>query len=148
MSKKGIDIFSKSIQVFALGAMLTKASQMGVERGVGLILVKSKGLSPAHSVMYKVLNDIERDPDPSRGKDDKGTNYFAVAMSKLAGMLSTGCDSGEIHFRPLKSGEVPYRGGIVIETADAFVYIAFSGGTEDEDVSIATEGGMTLGLLD
>ncbi len=55
-------------------------------------------------------------------------------------MLSTHEDSGS-NARPLKSGEVSYKGGLAVTTEKGSgIYVGYSGGTEEQDVEIASKG--------
>lgn len=64
--------------------------------------------------------------------DGKKYNLLAIVLAKVAYVLTHLGQSGKVEYE----GEVPYRGGIPSENGE-FVY-AFSGGTEDQDVEIAT----------
>ena len=105
-----------------------------------------KGLDGPCAVHFEAVNaTILRNPplDDSIGEGDPGTNYFGIAMEKLAVMMGTGYRSG--HFKgTLRRGESPYRGGLIRQDGDYMVYVGFSGGTEDHDVEIAEFGMNTM----
>jgi len=138
--------FEKDVQqMFALRVMVNAAEMLGLTKGVAFVSVqKKRDAEYNQEVRFLVVNNtIQREPS-SLIKDDTGTNYFAVAMSKLAVMMgSNGRNSGYPELRP-KNGEVVYRGGLVREVGEFFIYTGFSGGTEDEDVGIAD---MGMGIL-
>ena len=117
-------------------AMVKKAKDLGVKRGMAAIMA-TENLSVFGELGVLAVNGkIER---RSRGAGDPGTNYFGIVMSKLAVMMSTLTDSGTFK-KSLKRGEVPYRGGLYKKVGIYHVFIAFSGGTEDQDVEIAQAG--------
>lgn len=126
----------------ALDVMKEKANENGIE-GVAAILIRSVGevltLSPKFLVCGKSLR-----PAGERGPNDPGTDYFAIAWSKIAEMIYTGEDSGQTKIVP--KGEFGFRGGCMVDTGKFVYYAAFSGGTEDEDVGIALTGLMALGF--
>jgi hypothetical protein len=131
------------VQNPALINMIQKAKEFGLDKGVAFVAIKGKK-DRFPRVAFTVLQ-LERDPDPEKGENDTGTNYFGVAMAKLAVMLSTGRSSGPPEVRPLKTGEVAYQGGIVLNPdGDCEIYTGFSGGTERQDLEIAIVGGKTL----
>ncbi len=116
--------------------MIKKAGEIGVKKGVAAIMVTESLHSFLDIWSLAVDGKTER---PSRGAGDPGTNYFGIAMSKLAVMMSTFMNSGTFKVS-LKRGEVPYRGGLYKKVGIYHVFIAFSGGTEDQDVEIAQAG--------
>lgn len=142
MASSDVFHFNTAMWRSALIVMHTIAKEEAIENGVAFVLAQREG-DDFPRVAFRVLGNIERDPDSSRGADDTGTNYFAVAMSKLADMMSSHTDSGHLK-RPLKFGEVPYRGGLIKKVEGGFLYTGFSGGTEDQDVAIAKKGMNTL----
>lgn len=123
-----------------LQAMENLARKMGLEHGVGCIIVEPVEGRPYAEFLF--LDAIARAPDPdTHGEEDAGTNYFGIAMEKAAFSLSSRMDSGAK--QPLlKSGEVEYRGCIILPEASSgsIVYFTFSGGTEDQDVEIDNAG--------
>ena len=61
-------------------------------------------------------------------------------------MLSTGVSSGHAE-RPAKTGELGLEGGLVyISPLGSYIYVAFSGGTPEQDLAIATVGMKTAGI--
>jgi hypothetical protein len=122
----------------ALSEMWAEASNMRITTGVAAVLVwKDQEEFPA--IHFCTMDSIERDPDPKRKPNDTGTNYLAVAIAKIAKMTSTHRDSGKTP-RPLKKGEWPWCGGLTCRKIGYDLYVAFSGGTEDQDTTIAHVG--------
>ena len=132
-----------------LDSMESKARELGVA-GVavfmkGVLTKKGDTMQP----YVRVVDRFERPAEPeSRGQEDTGTNYFGVVFSKLAEMLSTLCDSGHAN-RPPRTGEFGWKGGIAFIGDDIIrYYFAFSGGTPEQDVSVAESGKDVLVGLD
>lgn len=132
----------------ALDAMAAKAKNIGVQ-GVSAFLAIPLGDLPlvdgVFEIKFRVTGRMERAPDPERGQNDTGTNYLAVAMSKIAEMVSTLIHSGMAQ-RPAKFGEFKFKGGVIYATQTHYLFFAFSGGTPEEDVKVATAGAQALGL--
>ncbi len=127
----------EAMQKFALAVMVKKAKAMGLEKGVAFVCVRERGEGMG-KVYFFVVNDVfTREPDP-KIVGDLGTNYFGIAMMKLAVMMSTNGYSG-VNVT-IKGGESSYRGGLIRKDDDYTTYMGFSGGTEDQDVEIATSG--------
>jgi hypothetical protein len=131
----------------ALLAMEAMAKNLMVTKGVAAILMLQKKDSEAMSSIaptFRVIGSFERLPDPEhRGPDDQGSNYLAIAWSKICDMIRTDNASGHDPRKP--NGETGYRGG-VLGFNGIYTYVAFSGGTENEDVLIALAGVRSLGL--
>jgi len=93
---------------------------------------------PGQAFIYfhrQLLGQAGRFPDPAgRGEQDKGSNYGPIADSKVWEMLRTGLDSGQ--GRDPRKGELSLRGGLITPTHA----MAFSGGSEDQDVRISEVG--------
>lgn len=128
----------------SLEAMKAEATEIGLNKGVAFIVIWPSNLAYSFPrVAFRVVGSFERRPDPDK-EGDLGTNYFGVAMSKLAEMLSTRKDSGS-QTRPIRNGEVGYKGGITVTTEEGTgIFIGYSGGTEEQDVQIAYKGLTTL----
>src|SRR3989344_7927568 len=90
-----------------------EADALGLQKGVSFICVYPY-FAQFPRIFFAVNGSLEREPDPDR-EGDLGTNYFAVAMSKLAYMLATRTNSGS-GVRPIRNGEVDYKGGLIITT--------------------------------
>jgi hypothetical protein len=122
------------IQIGALTAMISKAEGMGLVHGTALILCRKKSNQGISNLIFDSVNN-----------DFSGlrSNYFAVAMAKLAVAMRLKVDSGTVT-EGLLVGETHYRGCLVrfvmVDYENWEIYTAFSGGTEDEDVEIAQFG--------
>ncbi len=89
---------------------------------------------------FRVVGRFERPPEPeTRGLTDTGTNYLAIAWSKVAEMVSTQADSGSA-YRAERNGECGYQGGLVRQRGEWTYFVAFSGGSESQDLQIAQVG--------
>ena len=127
-------MFHEYVQACALVGMIFKAKSMGIEHGVALLLCQKKGEGGISGPKIESVNN-----------DFYGirTNYFAIAMAKLAVAMRLGVDSGTI-VDGLLAGETRYRGCLVrfqvVKSEKWEIYTAFSGGTEDQDVEIAQFG--------
>lgn len=125
----------------SLDAMYLEATRIGLKKGVAFVSVQSP-LEDKPTIHFTVVGRMERDPDPEK-EGDIGTNYLAVAMAKMAYMMSTRTYSGS-GIRPIRFGEVEYRGGLVWLNDNIATYIGFSGGTEEQDLQIAQKGLKSL----
>ncbi len=124
----------------SLAQMVKVAEQkMDLKKGVAFVLVK-KYLANTGTINFEIVNNtLSREPS---GLEDNGTNYFGIAMSKLAFMLRTNLYSGAIK-TGLRNGEVKYEGGILRFVDEFVIYTGFSGATEKQDLRIA-EAGMKV----
>lgn len=122
------------IQIGAVIAMIEKAKGMGIEHGAALVLCRKK---MNQGMSWPIFDFVDNTFFGTR------TNYFAIAMAKLAVAMRLGVDSGTIK-EGLLAGETGYRGCLVrfvtVECENWEIYTAFSGGTEDQDVEIASLG--------
>jgi hypothetical protein len=67
-----------------------------------------------------------RPQDPARGPEDHGTNYAALAISKIIQCVRTGKPAGTTEGFP--KGEFEYKGSVILGTTEGWhVYFAFSG---------------------
>lgn len=121
-------------ETLALGAMQLKADELHV-KGVSVVMI---------------VKDIDIDTDcrpvfEITRVSNRKYNFLAIVLTKLAEMFVTKRNSGR---KKHKKGELGYRGGIFRRdsikvgqlTTHYHLYTAFSGGTEDQDVEIATAG--------
>ncbi len=125
-----------------LNAVCREARKLGITQGVAAVLVLENGASNFYTA-YQVNGSIERDPDPARGPDDRGTNYLGVVSTKIAEMVSTDRDSGTAS-RTAKVGETGFRGGRTDERISCRVFVAYSGGTQEQDLICADAGMIEL----
>lgn len=122
-------------QQAAVTTLYNAAKALGL-KGVGAALIVKDG-ETIWSPTVVVVDAFQRDPDPSRGSNDTGSNYFAVAAGKLAEMMDTHNNSGETPSRLPKKGELGYRGGVTKEVNGLRLFVCFSGGTADQDVLVS-----------
>lgn len=122
----------------ALEKMIEQANAIGVTVGVAQITI-IHNIEPLKQFTLTATNTKGRTLKRENVPGKANVNYAAVVAAKIAQMRrtdkSSGADDGFI-------GEVPYKGGIrgVSHNGNFTVYVAYSGGTEDEDVMIAKPG--------
>ncbi|NTV47684.1 MAG: hypothetical protein HGB11_14455 [Chlorobiales bacterium] len=134
-------------EVSALKTMAEVAKILNVPFGAAVsLVVPAKQANDWKFLSPRILvHGIEffREADPSKGVGDTGTNYVGVACSKMAEMLCIHADCGS-QLLPAKKGELGIKGGILrpfsYRGVEYLIYLAFSRGTEDEDVQIAEAG--------
>lgn len=119
----------------ALRTMEIRALELGLTRGVAAVSIDEVGADFGHIYTRAVRNQIQRQ---KRSEDDPATNYLGVVLEKIAVMKATFFNSGT--FKSVKNGETKYKGGLVVEAGRFTIYVAFSGGTEEQDVKIAFAG--------
>ncbi len=87
----------------ALEAMKLKARALGVQ-GVAVVLTTNKEGGNRWDPLMEVVGKFHREVDATKGADDTGASYAAVAWSKVAEMLDTGRNSGTTRRKPKKGG--------------------------------------------
>ena len=115
--------------------MEIRALELGITKGVAAISIDELGAEFGHIYTRAVNDQIQR---RKRSEDDPATNYLGVVLEKIAVMKATFFNSGT--FKSVKNGETKYKGGLVVTVGRFAVYVAFSGGTEEQDVEIARVG--------
>lgn len=128
-----------TLEEAALAAMAAKALELNA-KGVAAAAIAPPDQPETFFFGARICGRFERPPDPSRGENDKGTNFFAIVFSKLTEMVATRRNSGESPERVLKKGEFGYKGGLIGEVDGFTLMAAFSGGSEAEDLEIAGAG--------
>ncbi len=138
----------------ALEAMLEKARELGLTRGVAVVCAVSyhPNSKTFPRIDFAVLDGkLQRDPRPPKNiwqrllwffcpwLKDRGTNYLGVALMKLAWMVATDTISGNT-IRHLKTGEIHFPGGLILIEDTMRIFTAFSGGTGEQDTEIARAG--------
>lgn len=119
--------------ILTLNIMVEKAVSIGVHAGVSMITISHKDI-PDYKFTQSLINNTEVRVNVPQKSD---VNFAGVASAKAAQMQRTGKPSGkDDEF----IGEVPYRGGMLFEKNGYSVLVAYSGGTEDQDVEIAKYG--------
>jgi hypothetical protein len=130
----------------ACKAMFHYALEIGVSKGVGFICIQSGVLTFPVITFTAIQGHIDRDPSPLN-QSDRGTNYFGIAMGKLATMLATRQESDHVTRFP-KRGEVYLKGGVLTQLLGpgpiTMIYSGFSGGTGVQDLEIAQMGMETM----
>lgn len=124
---------------------ISRAAALQIEAGVAAIMVTNIHDGSTITDWIPLNGRIEREPRPN-DPNDTGTNYLGVVFSKIAEMMSTGKNSGELK-RKSKKGELGYRGGITWQTENFVFYLAFSGGTEKQDLECVERTRIYFDLL-
>ena len=122
----------------ALVAMEKEAKIMKLPAGVAFVATQQLNGKMGEVRFLVVKNTLVRMPVVGT-EGDAGTNYFGVAMMKLAVMMAYQVNSGVMRLE-VKKGEVSYRGGLMRYFGGLWIYVGFSGGTEEQDVEIAKVG--------
>lgn len=128
------------VMIISLRKMQEKAFSIGVHVGVSVITVSHPDVDNYKLTLSLTNNQQVRADVPEKAD----VNYVGVAYAKAAQMQRTGKFSGRDDGF---IGEVPYRGGLCFEKDGYSVLVSYSGGTEDEDVEIATIGISAMGVL-
>ena len=121
----------KSIKTL-LNNVLLMAQELGIESGVAAIMIVNIHNVESVTDWLPLHGKLVRLPNLDK-PNDHGTNYFGVAFSKIAEMISTGKNSGDNTQTP-KKGELGFKGGITWQSGNFVYYLAFSGGTEEQDL--------------
>ena len=134
---------------FAVRAMEAKAREMGLVGVAAVLVLERHSNDPSWrptlwSPLLSVVGAYARPATPAtRGVDDTGTNYAAVAFAKIAEMVDTLCDSGDSG-KPPKKGTFGWSGGVCVIKDSVYLFTAFSGGTGEQDVEVAHAGMKVL----
>jgi len=127
-----------SVTRTACAAMLNKAQEMGVEGVVAAALNQGDNLQMTIEVASTKGFEIVVDKN----------NLMAIALAKVAQSVRTGNNSGE---QPAVLGENEWRGAVIdddlLAKGKIHLVCAFSGGSEEQDVEIATTG-LKAGMAD
>lgn len=135
----------------ALDAMELFARNLMTDvKGVAVIIsLREEGVPKLRSLTpsFRVVGPYQRLPSPeTHGLEDRGSNYLAVAWSKICEMVRTLQPSGRD--KRIPKGETGFRGGVIAYKNGVYTLVAFSGGTENEDVLISLEALRVLNLSD
>ena len=121
--------------------MLSYAGSLGI-RGTAVAYFVSLDFSRDVSMDPKITsNRVFRPRDPARDtetKKDAGTNYVDMATGKAGRRLRL--ELGEDITAEPHSGEPEARGDVALNLGSIMLILAFSGGTEDQDVQISQYG--------
>lgn len=135
----------------ALLAMYVKAKSMGLH-GTAIAFTSHIRAPEGPDFWEMTALPVGDVADPAEKTADwsvTGANYFGIASGKLAQTIRTGAlfsvsEDQQGALSPV--GEFAYRGCAVYEhePSGTLVRLAFSGGTEDEDMIVAGEGLTTI----
>lgn len=70
---------------------------------------------------------------------DGKNNLLGIAYTKASEMADTHLDSGS-GVRPVYSGELGYKGGLIKKVNSGYILAVFSGGSSDQDLEVAKIG--------
>jgi hypothetical protein len=114
----------KSLQLIA------QAAQEISIRGVAIVAFIPEG-EPSSSWIskMKVIGHLA----------DGKNNLLGIAYTKASEMADTHLDSGS-GIRPVYSGELGYKGGLIKKVKSGYVLAVFSGGSSDQDLEVAKIG--------
>ncbi len=136
----------RCVEKGAIYAMVTKAKELNVY-GVCVVLTTSAS-KPLNSFfmdpLIQVVDKFFDTRNATSAWSPTGASYWAIAMSKIAEMLETNKPSGTIKGRSPRKGEFGYKGGISWRRNNLKIFIAFSGGTQEQDLQIAEAGKMAM----
>ena len=129
---------SSIVAMDALTQMVERAKAIDVQTGVAKIAVTHSDY-PDHVLEHSLINGVIARVDTG---ENEHINYAGVVSAKIAKMMRTGQPTGgrDDDFE----GEVPYRGGMILSRNKYIIYVAYSGGTEDEDVEISKVGAQVM----
>jgi hypothetical protein len=122
----------------ALLAMRNRAGELKVG-GVAIVAYFEGDSIQSWDSKMIVVGRMKDNPSPT----DKGSNLLAIAYAKAAEMADTLKDSGS-HVRPPMTGEYGWNGGIIVRGKKGYLIAAFSGGKDQDDVSISRIGVAVL----
>lgn len=132
-----------------LNVMFKKAAELGA-KGAGAVLFLTK--SDLEKFLDNDFPPIDLDPSircnelTKKSSSRKGVVYNLIGgvVGKIVQSVRTLKPSGS---KGSLTGELGIKGCLVFTWLDFYVFVAFSGGTTEEDIEIAQEGGYAL-LLD
>lgn len=126
----------------ALKAMRARAEELHLQ-GVSVVLVVDESDTRYQNPRIEVVGRFVDEASATRDWSETGANYWAIVMSKIAEMLETDKPSGTSD-RPARKGEFGYRGGLPSKRNGLKILIAFSGGTEGEDLQVSQSGMIAI----
>ncbi len=126
---------------FTTEAMLTYAQSLGIG-GTAVAYFVSVDFNDDISIDQSIAtNRVSRPRDSNRdrdGKRDVGTNYVGMATGKTSRRLRL--ELGDDTALEPHNGEPEARGDVALNLGSVLLILAFSGGTEDQDVEISQYG--------
>lgn len=118
----------------ALESMRHRADELKIG-GVAVVAYFEGDTIQSWSSKMAVVGRLKDDPSQTQ----KGSNLLAIAYSKAAEMADTLKDSGS-HVRPPMTGEFGWNGGVIVRGKNGYLIAAFSGGKDQDDVSVSRSG--------
>jgi hypothetical protein len=122
----------------ALLAMEARAAELKIQGVAVVAYFDGDNIQSWISKMIVVGRLKDAPPDPQ-----KAANLLAVAYSKASEMADTLKNSGS-HARPVLVGEFGWTGGAIARGRHGYVIAAFSGGKNEDDLSVSTVGIVEL----
>ena len=113
------------------GTAMTSAAVASAKQSTGVFIVDGQSDDG--------FGRMKDSPSPT----DKGSNLLAIAYAKAAEMADTLKDSGS-RVRPPMTGEYGWNGGVIVHGKRRYLIAAFSGGKDQDDVSISRTGVAVL----
>lgn len=126
--------FEEFVEVVLL-KMKNKAEEIGII-GVALISYIDNSSSDKWISKMQIVNSMKLLPEKDNENRKFGVNLIAIAYSKAAEMVDTLKNSGTGLRKPMK-GEFGYKGGLIKKLKAGYILIAFSGGSEEEDLVVS-----------
>ena len=122
-----------SLATEALKAMENKAAEIKVPAGSALFGFIPGDKMTAWVTRAQIVKSFTQNKN----------NTLAWVYAKAAEMADTLTNSGS-GVRPKLAGEVGWKGGVIVQVSDGYIFAAFSGGSGEQDVAIAQAGLETL----
>lgn len=118
----------------ALKAMRARAAELHIS-GVAVVAYSGGDSVDSWSSKMVVVGSMTHAPSAT----DKGSNLLGIAYAKAAEMAATLKDSGS-GTRPPLTGEFGWKGGVVARGKTGLIIAAFSGGHDEDDLSVSKAG--------
>lgn len=117
----------------ALAAMKARAADLHIQ-GVAVV-----AFAPGESIngWQSQMAVVGHMTDNTNG--EKGNNLLAIAYAKASEMANTLKDSGTAG-KPPMTGEFGWQGGVMAQTPNGYMIVAFSGGKSEDDVATSRAG--------
>lgn len=136
----------ENIAATAFKGVESRAGLLKVRRGVAAILIlteEDRANLLEFNPTFRVIGSLKRTEYRS---GIQSPSNMALVWVMICEMIRTGKPSGR-DMNPPK-GEERCLGGVLAKKKDVYTFIAFSGGSADQNVLIALEGLRVLGLND
>ena len=110
--------------------LITQAAQKISIKGVAIVAFIPEGETSASWISkMRVVGHLA----------DGKNNLLGIAYTKASEMADTHQDSGS-GIRPVYSGELGYKGGLIKKVKSGYILAVFSGGSSDQDLEVAKIG--------